>query len=136
MKRNKDNKEWEISSAYYAMYFSLYSIMMKLGVKCEMHSCTLQFMKKFLSGFFSREDINTLYDACSARIDAQYYTDREIDEEERRRIIEKAPDLMVKCRETAVHMKEDTVDDIRKKLEEKNDRKANREHERRDPDKG
>lgn len=118
MKHNKDNMEWEISSAYYAMYFSLYSILMKLGVKCEMHSCTLQFTKRFLSDFFSKEDISALYDSCSARIDAQYYTDRSIDEGERKKIIIKAPDFMVKCREVILQMKEDKILEIRKKLEE------------------
>ncbi len=33
-----DNMEWQISSCYYAMYFSLYALMMKIGVKCENHS--------------------------------------------------------------------------------------------------
>ena len=27
----KDNRDWEISSCYYAMYFSLYAILMKSG---------------------------------------------------------------------------------------------------------
>jgi uncharacterized protein (UPF0332 family) len=31
----KGNKDWEISSSYYTMYFSLYAILMKIGVKCE-----------------------------------------------------------------------------------------------------
>ena len=30
----KDNKDWEISSSYYTMYFSLYAILMKIGIKC------------------------------------------------------------------------------------------------------
>lgn len=31
----KDNKEWEISSSYYSMYFALYSILMKIGVNVK-----------------------------------------------------------------------------------------------------
>lgn len=45
MKANKGNTEWEISSGYYAMYFSVYAILMRLGVKSEIHSCTIEFAK-------------------------------------------------------------------------------------------
>ena len=31
----KGNTEWQISSAYYAMYFSLYALLMKIGIKCK-----------------------------------------------------------------------------------------------------
>ena len=39
-------KDWKISTAYYTIYFSLYAVLMKLGVKCEIHSCTIEFAKK------------------------------------------------------------------------------------------
>ncbi|MCK5699337.1 MAG: hypothetical protein KAH93_05795, partial [Candidatus Aenigmarchaeota archaeon] len=44
----KNNKDWEISSSYYAMYFALYAILMKIGIKCENHTCTIEFMNIFL----------------------------------------------------------------------------------------
>src|SRR4030043_1766922 len=50
------NLAFSISACYYSMYYSLYSVLMKLGVKCEIHSCTLEFMKKLLLGFYSNED--------------------------------------------------------------------------------
>ena len=28
-------KDWEISTAYYTIYFSLYAVLIKLGLKCE-----------------------------------------------------------------------------------------------------
>ncbi|MFT4344129.1 MAG: hypothetical protein ACMXYE_05285 [Candidatus Woesearchaeota archaeon] len=55
-----DNIEWQISSAYYAMYSSLYAILMKAGIKCEIHSCTLEIIKKVLNDYFSEEDIYLL----------------------------------------------------------------------------
>jgi len=39
-------KDWKISTAYYKIYFSLYAILMKLGIKCGIHSCTIEFAKK------------------------------------------------------------------------------------------
>lgn len=34
-------KDWKISTAYYAKYFSLYALLMKIGIKCNIHSCTI-----------------------------------------------------------------------------------------------
>ena len=45
---------WAASACYYSMYYSLYAIMMKIGVKSEIHSCSITFMRY-------------------ARIDHQYY---------------------------------------------------------------
>ena len=41
-------KDWKISTAYYTLYFSLYALLMKIGIKCEIHSCTIAFAKEFL----------------------------------------------------------------------------------------
>ena len=74
----KDNIEWQISAAYYSMYFSLYAILMRIGIKCEIHSCTIAFAEVFLKEFLSSEDIELLKIALKSRIDLQYYTDRKI----------------------------------------------------------
>ena len=56
MSREKQyNLMFAISACYYSMYYSLYAICMKLGVKCEIHSCTLEFMKKGLNEFYSQD---------------------------------------------------------------------------------
>jgi len=38
---------WAMSACYYSMYYSLYAIMMKLGVKSEIHSCTMPFSEVY-----------------------------------------------------------------------------------------
>ena len=38
-------KDWKISTAYYSIYFSLYALLIKIGIKCEIHSCTIEFAK-------------------------------------------------------------------------------------------
>ena len=61
MSRERDKSiRWAISSCYYSMYYSLYSICMKIGIKCEIHSCTLEFMKRFLCNLYSKEDIKII----------------------------------------------------------------------------
>ena len=48
---------WTAVTAYYIFYYSLYSLMMRLGVKCEIHSCSLEFMKQYLRLFYNSEDV-------------------------------------------------------------------------------
>jgi len=96
------NKEWQISSAYYAMYFSLYAILMKIGIKCEIHACTIEIMKKVLTKHFSEQDITLLQKSLTARIDAQYYTDRDVKEEQRRSMVKNAPEFYFKCKEIVI----------------------------------
>ena len=66
-------KYWRILTAYYTLYFSLYSILTKIGVKCEIHSCTIEFAKRFLKDYFTEEELEFIEDSLKARIDSKYY---------------------------------------------------------------
>jgi len=68
--RTSKIKDWQLITAYYAIYHSLYSLLMKIGVKCEIHSCTIEFAKRFLKKYFSAEDFELIDKAFSARIDS------------------------------------------------------------------
>lgn len=110
--------EWKIATAYYGMYFALYSILMRLGIKCEIHSCTLLFMETFLLEYFTKEDNKLLNDAFRARNDAQYYVDRVVSEETRMRLEKTAPSFVVKCKQIVVSLDEKNISLLRKKVEE------------------
>ncbi|MBI2144171.1 hypothetical protein HYU17_03410 [Candidatus Woesearchaeota archaeon] len=76
----RDNSNtWTAATSYYICYYSLYSLMMKLGIKCEIHSCSLEFMRRHLSEFYSQQDIQIINRAAKARTDLQYYVDRPVD---------------------------------------------------------
>ncbi len=109
-------KDWKISTAYYSMYFSLYAILMKIGVKCEIHSCTLEFSRRFLNEYFSEEDCDFLEDSLKARINAQYYVDREVPDEQYQKMIKKSPEILVKCKSVMLQLNEKKINEIRKKL--------------------
>ena len=85
----KDTK-WEVIMAYYACYSALYSILMKAGIKCEIHSCTLALMD-YIDGFTESDKafINKLKDK---RIDAQYYI-----KDERLENISDVKEFVFKC---------------------------------------
>lgn len=110
-------KDWEISTAYYTLYFSLYSILTKIGIKCEIHSCTIAFAKRFLREFFSEEDIDFTEDSLKARIDSQYYIDRTVPDEQYNKMIKNAPEFLVKCKSILIRLNEKKIKEIRKEFQ-------------------
>jgi uncharacterized protein (UPF0332 family) len=66
-RERKYNLTFAISACYYSMYYSLYAVCMKFGIKCEIHSCTIEFMRRVLIEFYSEEDIKIIRKAFDAR---------------------------------------------------------------------
>src|SRR3989338_9943740 len=108
------NLTFAISACYYSMYYSLYGILMKLGVKCEIHSCTLEFMKFALFDFYSNEDIKLINKAFDLRNLAQYYVDKVIDKKDSDFIMKQAPLFLNKSKETLSKINEKEVERLRK----------------------
>src|SRR3989344_5439031 len=65
---------WMATTKYYIEYFAFYSILMKLGIKCEIHDCSIA-----LANLLEKENIiekgtaKILEDDKELRIDNQYY---------------------------------------------------------------
>ncbi len=112
----KENKEWEVSSRYYAMYFAVYALLRKLGVKCENHVCTIEFMRVCLKDYFSSDDVDLLHKAMTARVDVQYYTDRSVDQITYQKIKSESGLFLVKCKEASKKINQETVKKIRELL--------------------
>ena len=110
-------KDWKISTAYYTLYFSLYSVLTKIGIKCEIHSCTIEFAKRFLKEFFSEEELDFMEDSFKARIDSQYYVDRTVPDEQYNKMINKAPEFLVKCKSILIKLNEKKINEIRKEFQ-------------------
>ena len=110
-------KDWKISTAYYTIYFSLYAVLMKLGVKCEIHSCTIEFAKRFLNEFFEESELNLTEDSLKARVDSQYYIDRTVPDEQYNKMIQKVPEFLVRCKSVIIKLNEKKVNEIRDKFQ-------------------
>ncbi len=67
---NKNEPKWNIIKEYYVCYNSFYSLLVKCGIKCEIHDCTLKLMDLF---GFSDETVNKLLYLKQSRIGVQYY---------------------------------------------------------------
>lgn len=110
-------KDWKISTSYYALYFSLYSILIKIGVKCEIHSCTIAFADRFLREFFNEEELDFLADSLKARVDSQYYIDRTVPDEQYGKMMKETPRFLVKCKSILIKLNEKKVNEIRKEFQ-------------------
>lgn len=115
--RETSIKDWKISTAYYAIYFSLYAILNRIGVKCEIHTCTIEFANFFLKDYFSEDEIEFLRDSMSARIDSQYYTDRKIKDDLFEKMVYETPRFLIKCKEIINKINEKKIKEIRAKID-------------------
>jgi uncharacterized protein (UPF0332 family) len=73
IKETKSNM-WLATTKYYIEYFAVYSVLMKIGIKSEIHDCTIA-----LASFLENEEIiekgtsKILENDKKLRIDNQYY---------------------------------------------------------------
>lgn len=72
--KNADSNMWLATQKYYTEYLASYSILMKIGIKTEIHSCTIEIIKllekqKIIN--FNLSEI--LEEDKELRIDNQYY---------------------------------------------------------------
>lgn len=119
MNREKTlNSQFAISACYYSMYYSLYSVLMKIGIKSEIHTCTLEFMKKLLSDFYSTEDYKLINKAFDVRQTSQYYVNKIIAKEDIDFIISKAQYFLSKSKDILSKINEKNISEIRKIVKE------------------
>ncbi len=70
---NKSNM-WLATTKYYCEYFMIYALLMKIGVKCEIHDCTIELCKILEKEKILPKDYYLkLEKDKKLRIDNQYY---------------------------------------------------------------
>lgn len=62
--------KWISVTAYYACYNALYAFLCKIGIKCEIHDCTIALMDLF---GYDDKDIELIEELKKNRVDVQYY---------------------------------------------------------------
>jgi len=110
------DKAWKMTAAYYSLYFSVYAVMARIGIRCEIHDCTIEFVKHFLKDYYSPEDVALIVAAKNMRIDAQYHVGRYIDEELYGRIIERIDSFCEESEETVKNITKADASRIRSAL--------------------
>lgn len=69
-----DIEEWTVSASYYAKYFAVYALLMKIGVKCEIHDCTIALFGHLFSSADYHPLVRELKQSKDDRVDVQYYS--------------------------------------------------------------
>ena len=68
--------EWGISASYYARYFAVYALLQRLGIKSEIHDCTIALFKDLFRNMVPKDLISEFERAKADRVEAQYYTEQ------------------------------------------------------------
>ena len=96
---------WKTVMTYYSCYFSLYALLMKIGIKCEIHDCTLSLMETLN---FNNDQINFVKKLKKERIEVQYYH-----QEPNEVVVEEIKKFILFCKEKSDQLKVDEINKIR-----------------------
>lgn len=105
---------WAVSASYYAKYFSVYALLSKIGIKSEIHDCTIEVFKFLFCERVEKGLINDLKRSKEERIETQYYLRKEsID---MRKLIENTRNFVMKIEELISQIRREEVEKLRKKI--------------------
>jgi uncharacterized protein (UPF0332 family) len=111
--------DWTATTAYYARYFALYALLMKIGVKSEIHDCTIN-VAKLLSknGILNPRSIDDITKAKQTRIDTQYYVEKEQSQTDIKNNVEAARKFVLEIEKTIENITPEQINSIRAQLKE------------------
>lgn len=112
IKETKSNM-WIATTKYYIEYFAVYSVLMRLGIKCEIHECTIALVEFLEKEKIIQEGVSRILERDKElRIDNQYYLKNkhvEID-------FEKLSNFLLSIKETLKKLDYKKIDELRKKI--------------------
>ena len=107
--------EWAISASYYAKYFAIYALLSRLGIKCEIHDCTIALFGHLFGGDLPKPLLEELRQAKEDRIDAQYYNPEvSVDSED---LVSKTREFVIAVEEIIDGLNQQRIDGLRKMAE-------------------
>jgi len=115
----KEESEWILETSYYSRYFIVYSLFMKVGIKSEIHECTIFALKSIFNelGIVKSELCKDLENSRDLRVDALYY-DKDFGKEEILNKANTAPEFCLEVESIVDSISKEDVLRIRNKLEE------------------
>jgi len=112
----EDIVEWAISASYYAKYFAIYALLSRLGIKCEIHDCTIALFGYLFGNDISKPLSEDLRQAKEDRIDVQYYNaEISIDLKE---LISKTKEFVIAVEEIIDGLNQQKIDELCKKIKD------------------
>ena len=114
--------DWITTTAYYARYFALYALLMKIGVKSEIHDCTINIAKLLSNnGILQPSLIEEIAKAKQTRIDTQYYVEKEQSPKTIQQNVEAARKFVLETEKIIENMTFEQISSIRMQLKKLKD---------------
>ena len=111
--------EWTATAAYYARYFALYALLMKIGVKSEIHDCTINLAQLLANNkSVSQKLVDEIAEAKQTRIDTQYYIATQLNQKQIRQNAETARKFVLEIEQTIENITTEQINTIRTRLKE------------------
>jgi uncharacterized protein (UPF0332 family) len=109
--------EWTATAAYYARYFALYALLMKIGAKSEIHDCTINVAQLLANHNILRQKlVDDIEEAKQTRIDAQYYVATATGKKQTQRNAEAARKFVLQIEQTIENITTEQTNTIRNEL--------------------
>jgi len=109
--------DWILTTAYYARYFALYALLMKLGIKSEIHDCSIAIARLLTKHRILNKNLATdISQAKQTRIETQYYVTQELTQTKIRKNVESAHKSVLEIEKTLENITTDQIKNIRTHL--------------------
>jgi len=109
--------DWILATAYYARYFALYALLMKLGIKSEIHDCSIAIARLLAKNKILTQNLVTdIAQAKQTKIDTQYYITKEITQREIRKNVESTRKFVLEIQKSMENITIEQINSIRSKL--------------------
>jgi len=109
--------DWTATTAYYARYFALYALLMKIGTKSEIHDCSIAIARLLAENEILNEDlVNDISNSKQIRIDTQYYVERELNKASIKRNAENARKFVLRIEKVIENLTPSQIETIRKHI--------------------
>ncbi len=104
---------WLATTKYYIEYFAVYSVLMKLGIKCEIHDCTIAMVNLLEKENIIKSGTSKLLEKDKElRIDNQYYLkNKPVDTD-----FEKLSAFLLSIKESLDRLNKDVINQLRIKI--------------------
>ena len=109
----KKSNMWLATTIYYCEYFIIYALLMKLGIKCEIHDCTIELCNFFeKEGLIPKKSYKKLKKDKKLRIDNQYYLKNIPIDKDTSELV----DFVLSIKETINTLTHDEIKEIRENI--------------------
>lgn len=114
---SEEDTEWKSTVAYYARYHILTALLLKIGMECKNHNCSLKLAEYLFQDMITINQFKEIKEAKKQRINLQYYTDRTVEKEEFEHNMKSVDDFVDKIQQIIESITREDIEKIRKKIE-------------------